>query len=121
MGVKKCTVAREWIELLEDGTEWVGLSEHAVDELGDIVFVSLGEEGDVLTAGEAFGDIESVKAVSEINAPVDGVIEEINEVLLDQPELINDNPLETWLVRLSDIGDLSDLMDEDAYFESIGE
>lgn len=119
MGVKKYAETHEWVELQEDGTALVGLSEHAVEELGDIVFLSLGEEGDTLTAGEAFGDIESVKAVSEINAPVDGVIAEINEALLDQPELINEDPAETWLVRLSDIGDLSELMDEDAYLASL--
>lgn len=119
MGVKKYAETHEWLELLEDGSALVGLSEHAVAELGDIVFVNLGEVGDELSAGEAFGDIESVKAVSEINAPADGVIAEINEALLDQAELINEAPLDTWLVRISEVGDTSSLMDEDAYLAFI--
>lgn len=115
MGMKLYAETHEWVELLEDGSALVGLSEHAVDELGDIVFVNLGEVGDAVTAGDAFGDIESVKAVSEMNAPVSGVIEEINEALLDKPELINDAPQDTWLIKLSEVGDTEGLMNEDAY------
>lgn len=117
MGRKLYTETHEWVEMLDDDTALVGISEHAVEELGDIVFVNLGEEGDTVSAGQPFGDIESVKAVSAMNAPVDGVIEEINARLLDQPELINESPLDTWLIRLKEVGSRGALMDEEAYLE----
>lgn len=121
MSVKKYSESHEWVEVLEDGTALIGLSEHAVEELGDIVFVNLGEVGDAVTAGETFGDIESVKAVSDLVAPVSGVIEEINEALLDAPELINEAPLDTWLIKLSAVEEVDELMDEGAYLAFIEE
>ena len=76
------TETHEWVELLDDGTAYVGLDEYAQSELGELVFVNLPEPGDEVTAGEAFGDVESVKAVSDVFSPVTGTVAEINEDVL---------------------------------------
>ena len=78
----------EWVKM-EGDTAVVGLSDYAQNELGDLVFVNLPEVGDQVDAGETFGDVESVKAVSDLNSPVTGTVTEVNEELLDAPELIN--------------------------------
>jgi glycine cleavage system H protein len=75
----------------------------------------LPEEGDEVESGEAFGDVESVKAVSDVISPVSGVVVEVNEVLLDHPEMINDSPYEAWMIRVSDITDEDELLDAEAY------
>lgn len=94
--------SHEWVK--EEGEEMViGLTDYAQSELGDLVFVNLPEEGDELTVGEAFADVESVKAVSDVYAPVAGTVSEINEELLDAPEKINEAPYEAWLVRVKDV------------------
>ena len=93
----------------------VGLSDFAQHEMGDIVFVNLPEEGDEVTAGEAFTDIESVKAVSDVYAPVSGRIVAVNEELADDPSLINSDCYEAWIVELEDVEGLEDLMDAAAY------
>lgn len=109
----------EWIELLDSGkTAKIGITEYAQDKLGDVVHIELPEEGDKLKAQETFGSVESVKAVSDIYTPVDGSIKEVNETLLDTPELINDDPYgEGWMIMVSiaDATGLETLMDANAY------
>lgn len=96
----------------------IGISEYAQSELGDVVFVELPEEGSEMEKGEEFGSIESVKAVSELFAPVSGEVVEVNGDLTDSPELVNTSPYEDgWMVKvkLTDENDLDDLMSEDEY------
>lgn len=116
---KKYTETHEWVEVLEDGTALVGLSQFASDELGDIVFINLPEIDDTLTAHESFGDVESVKAVSDIESPVNGIVLEINEDLLDQPELVNQDPENTWLIKVGEAELAEDLLSADEYLEFI--
>lgn len=96
----------------------VGITKHAIDQLGDITMVTLPDTGDDVTAGESFGDIDSVKAVSELYAPVSGEVVEINEALEDTPETVNSDPYgEGWLVKVkpSDPAQLDALLDAAAY------
>lgn len=106
--------SHEWVKK-EEGTALVGLTDFAQSELGDLVFVNLPEVGDTVTAGEPLGDVESVKAVSDIFSPVTGVVSEINEELLDHPEMINEAPYEAWLIKVTDITDEEELLDAEAY------
>ena len=106
--------SHEWVK--EEGEEMViGLTDYAQSELGDLVFVNLPEEGDELTVGEAFADVESVKAVSVVYAPVAGTVSEINEELLDAPEKINEAPYEAWLVRVKDVTEKEALLSAEEY------
>ena len=108
------TKSHEWVK--EDGdTVIVGLTDFAQEALGGLVFVNLPEVGDEVTAGEAFADVESVKAVSDVFSPVTGVVTEINEELLDSPELINDDPYGAWLIKVGEVTDKEDFLDADAY------
>jgi glycine cleavage system H protein len=119
----KYTEEHEWV-LLEDGVVTVGISDFAQDALGDVVFVELPEVGTVLEVGKPFGVVESVKAVSDVYAPVSGEVIEINEELQDTPELINTSPYEDgWMikVKLADNTELDDLMDADDYQEFVEE
>jgi glycine cleavage system H protein len=93
------TNTHEWVKDLGGGVFEVGLSDYAQSALGDIVFVNLPQKGDSLTGGAAFGDVESVKAVSDINSPVNGSVKEVNEGLLDTPASINADPYGSWLIR----------------------
>ncbi|NMA17511.1 MAG: glycine cleavage system protein GcvH [Clostridiaceae bacterium] len=111
----KYSKTHEWIRVMDEGIVEIGLTDFAQSELGSLVFVNLPDEGDEVESGEAFGDVESVKAVSDVISPVSGVVAEVNEVLLDHPELINDSPYETWLIRVSDITDEDELLDAEAY------
>lgn len=111
------TKSHEWVKFLDDETALIGLSDYAQDALGDLVFVNLPEEGDVLEAGETFADVESVKAVSDIYSPVSGTVAEVNEALLDSPESINESPYEAWFVKAGEISDREALMDAGAYEE----
>lgn len=106
--------SHEWVEFTED-LAVVGLSDYAQGELGDLVFVNLPEVGDEVIAGEPFGDVESVKAVSDVYSPVTGIVAEVNEVLLDSPEVINDDPYGAWLIKVESVSDKSNLMDSEAY------
>lgn len=110
----KYTKSHEWVKE-EDGVVLIGLSDYAQEALGDLVFVNLPEEGDELTAGETFGDVESVKAVSDVYSPVTGTVDAVNEALLDAPESINQNPYEAWFVRVNGVTDTEELMDAEAY------
>ena len=100
----------EWAELLNDTTARIGISDFAQQALGDLVFINLPEEGDTVTAGQPLGDLESVKAVSDILSPVTGVVTAVNQAVVDQPELINENPYENWFIEVGDITAENDLM-----------
>jgi glycine cleavage system H protein len=102
------TKTHEWVKR-EDDVATVGITEHAQDELGDVVFIELPEKGASFGAGDAFGTVESVKAVSDLYAPVGGEVVEVNEALNDAPEKINEEPYgDGWIIRLrvSEEGDL---------------
>lgn len=110
----KFSKSHEWVE--EEGDLVViGISDYAQHELGDIVFVNLPEVDDEVTMGDTFGDIESVKAVSDILSPVTGIVAEINEEVLDSPESINDDPYGAWLIKVSEVSETEELLDADAY------
>ncbi|NLZ67075.1 MAG: glycine cleavage system protein GcvH [Clostridiaceae bacterium] len=111
----KYSKTHEWVREMDDGIIEIGITDFAQSELGSLVFVNLPEEGDEVESGEAFGDVESVKAVSDVISPVSGVVVEVNEVLLDHPEMINDSPYEAWMIRVSDITDEDELLDAEAY------
>jgi len=111
----------EWVRV-DDGSARVGISDFAQDELGDVVFVELPEAGDEFSAGDAFGVIESIKAVSDLYAPVSGEITDRNEALFDDPELVNEDPYgDGWMIELelADEGELDDLLDPGAYEQQI--
>ncbi len=113
--MKKYVKTHEWVEETDHDTVLVGISDYAQQELGDLVFVNLPEVGDEVTCGEAFGDVESVKAVSDIFSPVRGVVKAINEELVDAPEMINEQPLEAWFIEVEQVSYDEELMDEEAY------
>lgn len=106
--------SHEWVKT-EGDTVLVGLTDYAQNALGDIVFVNLPEEGDGFEAGEAFADVESVKAVSDVFCPVSGTVAEVNEDLLDDPAQLNQNPYGAWLVRLEGVSGAENLLDAAAY------
>ena len=108
------TKSHEWIKT-EDGVTLVGISDFAQDALGDVVFIHLPAEGDQVTAGEAFGDVESVKAVSDLISPVTGVVCAVNEELLDAPELLNHNPYGAWIMKVEQVTETEELMDAGDY------
>ncbi len=107
--------SHEWVQMLDDTTARIGLSDYAQDALGDLVFVNLPESGDDVAAGETFADVESVKAVSDVYSPLTGVIAEVNEALLDAPESINEDPYGAWFVQVTDISDKEELMNAEEY------
>ena len=110
----KYSKSHEWIELDGD-TAVVGLTDYAQSELGDLVFVNLPEVGDTVEAGEVFGDVESVKAVSDVYSPVTGEVTEINEELLDTPELVNDDAYKAWFIKVKDVSATEELLTVDEY------
>ena len=114
--------SHEWVLDNGDGTVTVGISDHAQELLGDVVYLELPEVGAETTAAEQFSLVESVKAASDIYAPVSGEIIEVNEALDDSPELINESPFDdAWIakIKLSDPSELDKLLDADAYASSI--
>ncbi len=104
----------EWVRM-EDGVAVIGISDFAQSELGDVVFVNLPEVGDDTTVGDAFGDVESVKAVSDLVSPVGGTVCAVNEDLFDSPEKINEDPYGAWMIKVENIGDAEELLDAAAY------
>lgn len=96
---------------------FIGISDYAQHALGNVVYVDMPEVGDDVTAGEEFGAVESVKAASDLFSPVSGAVVEINELLLDNPRLINEDPVNNWIIKveLTDHAELENLMDEEAY------
>ncbi|WP_223490573.1 glycine cleavage system protein GcvH [Pseudomonas sp. A-RE-19] len=115
--------SHEWARLDHDGGVKVGISDHAQEALGDVVFVELPEIGKVFKAGEAAGVVESVKAASDIYSPVSGTVIAINEELANSPELVNSAPYDSWFFKLepSDTSELDKLLDPAAYKAAIGE
>lgn len=96
---------------------YVGITDYAQQQLGNIVYVDMPEPDDEVTAGEEFGAVESVKAASDLNSPVSGTVEEVNEALEDAPDLINKDPYANWImkVKISDMTELDNLLSADAY------
>ncbi len=109
----------EWIRY-EGEEAYIGITDYAQSELGDLVFVNLPEVDDEVVAGEALGDVESVKAVADVISPVSGVVLEINEDLLDDASLINSDPYGSWFVKVGSIGDNVELLSADEYEEYRG-
>jgi glycine cleavage system H protein len=119
---RKYTPEHEWI-LIEDGVGTIGVTDFAASELGDVVFVELPESGSEFSQGDTVGTIESVKAVADLFLPVSGEIVEINEAVVDNPEIVNSDPMdEGWLmkVRLSEPTEIEQLLDAAAYGELLG-
>ena len=113
--------SHEWVRTT-DGSATIGISDFAQDELGDVVFVELPAEGDEISADDDFAVVESIKAVSDIYAPVSGTVVAVNETLFDQPELVNEDPFgEGWMLEVepADESELDDLLDADAYRDQI--
>ena len=117
----KYTEEHEWV-MVEDDVVTIGITDFAQEQLGDVVFVELPEEGDSLETGKSFGVVESVKAVSDVYAPFNGEVVEVNDALPDEPEVLNTSPYDDgWMVKikLSDDADLSGLMDAAAYMDFV--
>ena len=110
----KYSKSHEWVKT-EDGVTVVGISDFAQNALGDVVFVNLPAEGDSVAAGEAFGDVESVKAVSDLVSPVTGTVSAVNEELLDAPEMLNSDPYGAWLIKVENVEGSEELLDAAAY------
>ncbi len=110
----KYAQSHEWVKY-ENGIATIGISDFAQHALGDVVFVGLPEVGDKVTVGESFGDVESVKAVSDLISPVSGVVCEINENLNDAPELLNEDPYGAWIMKVENVSAEEELMDAAAY------
>ena len=120
----KYTKSHEWIRLEADGSVTIGITEHAQELLGDMVFVELPESGHTLAAEEDCAVVESVKAASDVYAPIDGEITDVNSALEDSPELVNQDPYgEGWLFRMkpADEGELDNLLDADGYKAVVAE
>jgi len=111
----------EWVDMSDDNTAFIGIDDFAQSEMGDIVFINLPDVGDTVEAGEVFGDVESVKAVSDLISPVSGKVIEVNEELLDNPGLINEEPYEAWMIKVEDAQEADGLMDRaemDSFIEN---
>ena len=110
----KYTKSHEWLRM-EGDIAVVGITDYAQDALGDVVFVNLPQEGDETAAGESFGDVESVKAVSELICPVSGTVCAVNEDLLDAPELLNQDPYAAWIIKVENVSETEELLEADEY------
>ncbi len=119
----KYTKEHEWVRL-EGDTAVVGITDHAQDSLGDVVYVELPEEGSDVTKDEAFGVVESVKAVSDLYAPLSGNVVEVNEAVVDAPEVINEDPYgEGWMIKIESPSeeDIAALLSADEYEQYVEE
>lgn len=115
--MKKYTKTHEWVSV-EGDTATVGITDHAQEKLGDVVYVNLPTVGKTVKKGEVLATIESVKSAADVYAPVSGEVTEVNDRLRSEPELVNKSPEgEGWLVKMKvfDLGELNDLLDEPAY------
>ncbi len=110
----------EWVEL-KDGEAYIGISDFAQDELGDIVYVELPQMSDKCEIENVLSELESVKAVSEVFCPISGEVIEVNEDLIDAPEMINESPYDAWIakVKIEDESELENLMDHEEYAEFV--
>ncbi len=121
-GDLKYTKEHEWLRQEEDGSVTIGITDHAQSALGDLVYVELPEVGQDVESGGEMAVVESVKAASDVYAPIGGTVTAVNEVLADDPEKINADPYgDGWIVRLQPSGDAEDTMDPDAYQAFIDE
>ncbi|MCD6139659.1 MAG: glycine cleavage system protein GcvH [Thermococcus sp.] len=114
------TKDHEWAQIMEDGTVLVGISDYAQKELGDLAYVELPEVGKEVSKGDVLCEVESVKAVSEVYAPVSGEVIEVNEELEDAPEKINEDPYDAWIAKIKPKNleeELEDLMTAEKYAE----
>ena len=119
----KYTKEHEWVKV-DGNVATIGITEYAQNELGDIVFVELPEEDDEVSEGDSFGSVESVKTVSELYAPINGKVTEINEELEDSPEFVNESPYDkAWMVKVEveDESEFDNLLSADDYSDLIGE
>ena len=116
----KYTRSHEWVKE-EDGHYVVGLTDYAQDALGDIVFINLPEVGDSVAKEEAFADVESVKAVSDVFSPFDGTVLEVNEELLDEPQKVNEDPYGAWLIKVEKTGENEELLNAEEYAKVVAE
>lgn len=110
----KYTASHEWIRT-EGDLYVIGLTDFAQSSLGDIVFIELPQEGDAVTMGESFADVESVKAVSGVFSPVSGTVAAVNEALIDNPALLNEAPYDAWLIKVSGAQEVGELLDAARY------
>ncbi|MBW5422415.1 glycine cleavage system protein GcvH [Streptomyces sp. BG9H] len=111
----------EWLSAAEEGVSTVGITEHAANALGDVVFVQLPEVGDTVTAGETCGELESTKSVSDLYSPVSGEVVEANQDVVDDPSLVNSAPFEGgWLFKVRITDEPGDLLSADEYTEFSG-
>jgi glycine cleavage system H protein len=119
----KYTESHEWVRTESDGTLTIGITDHAQEALGDIVFVELPAAGKAVAAGDAIAVIESVKAASDIYAPVPGEVVAANDALTSSPDSVNGAPYESWLFKIKPAADasLDKLLDAEGYGKSIGE
>ena len=119
----KYTKSHEWVRSDADGTITVGITEHAQDLLGDLVFIDLPEVGSKLDASQEAAVVESVKAAADVYAPVAGTVTEVNAALADAPELVNQDAYAAWLFKMTpaDLSDVDALLDAAAYTASVGE
>ncbi len=118
MSEMKYTEDHEWVRLEDDGSATIGITDHAQEQLGDLVFVELPEVDAEMAKGDEAATLESVKAAGEVHAPISGTVTEINEALADAPEQVNQDPTgEGWFFKMSvrDASEADDLMDEAAY------
>ncbi len=118
----KYSKEHEWVMMVEDGVALIGITEYAQSELGDVVYVELPEVGEKITKDDPFGSVESVKAVSDLFAPVSGTVIEVNDSLPDSPELVNEDSYgDGWMIKvqMSDIEELKDLLAQDEYGEFV--
>jgi glycine cleavage system H protein len=121
LGERRYSETHEWVDV-EGGVATVGITDFAQAQLGDVVFLELPRKGRRLTAGEAFGVIESVKAASDLYAPVAGTVVEVNERLAANPELVNSDPLgEGWLIKVAAEGGLPENLLDDAAYQKLAE
>jgi glycine cleavage system H protein len=115
----KYTASHEWVQTEADGTVTIGITDFAQDALGDLVFVELPEVGRALAAGESCAVVESVKAASDVYAPVAGEVIAVNDAVKDAPEQINGDAFAAWMWKMKPAGDLSSLMNAEAYKQNI--
>jgi len=118
------TASHEWVRVTDDGTVLIGITDHAQDALGDLVYVEVPEEGNHYSAGDAVAVVESTKSASDIYAPIAGTISEANDALVDAPELVNEQPYgDGWIMSIQpdNSDDLEELMDAEAYEDSLQE
>ena len=113
----KYSTTHEWVKFLDDGTALTGLSDFAQKSLSDLVFLDAPSEGDSVTKGEPYAEVESVKAVAPIYSRLSGEIAEVNEEVADSPQKINQDPYGSWIIKVKDITDQEDLMDPETYDE----